>query len=83
MRGFNGVSAIDSVQVAADACVDLVAPDLFGVAEVLAGGFVPVVPCSNEHIRANFEGQGILEASDLRLTNRAAVIKTHEHAGDF
>jgi hypothetical protein len=51
LRGFNDVSAIDSVRVAADACVALVAPDLFGVAEVLAGGFVPVIPCSNEHIR--------------------------------
>jgi hypothetical protein len=31
--------------------VAFVAPDLSGVAEVLAGGFVSVVPCSNEHMR--------------------------------
>jgi hypothetical protein len=70
LRGFNGVSAIDSVQVAADACVALVAPDLFGVAEVLAGGFVPVVPCSNEHKRTVFGGQGILR----KLVNESPLL---------
>jgi hypothetical protein len=44
LRGFNDASAIDSVRVAADACVAFVAPDLYGVAEVLAGGFEPGRP---------------------------------------
>jgi hypothetical protein len=60
MRGFNDASAIDSVRVAADACVAFVAPDLYGVAEVLAGGFEPAVPCSNEHIKRRLGGQDIL-----------------------
>jgi hypothetical protein len=50
LRGFNDASAIDSVQVAGDACVALVVPEIYAFVEVLAAGFVSVVPCSNEHI---------------------------------
>jgi hypothetical protein len=57
LRGFNGVSAIDSVQVAADACVALVVLEVYAFVEVLAGGFVSVVPCSNEHIMAKLARQ--------------------------
>jgi len=53
LRGFNDVSAINSVRVAGDACAAFAATDVSEVAQVSAGGFVPVVPCSNEHIRQN------------------------------
>ena len=53
MRGFNDVSAINSVPVAAGACGAFVAADVCGIVGVSAGCFVPVVPCSNEHIRWN------------------------------
>ena len=54
LRDFNDASAIDSVQVAADVCVALVVPKVYAFVEVLAGGFVSVVPCSNEHIWGNW-----------------------------
>jgi len=40
LRGFNDASAIDSVQVAGDACVALVVPEIYAFVEVLAAGFV-------------------------------------------
>ena len=55
LRGLNDASAIDSVQVAADACVALVVPEIYAFVEVSAAGFASVVPCSNEHILRNWD----------------------------
>jgi hypothetical protein len=70
LRGFNDVSAIESVRVAADAVVAFVAAAVYGIAEVSAAGFVSVAPCSNEHMMAKVSGQGIKQG---KPTTRASV----------
>ena len=53
VESFNDLSAIDSIRVAADACVFFFGAGVSGVAGVSAGSLVSVVPCSHEHIRRN------------------------------
>src|SRR5205814_6977739 len=63
LRGFSGVSAIGSVRVAANAYLFFVAAAVSGVGGVSAGGFVPAVPCSNEHIHGNSVVKAFLSES--------------------
>jgi glycine/serine hydroxymethyltransferase len=87
LRGFNDVSAINSVPVAAGACLACVAGDVFGVVVVSAGCFVPVVPCSNEHIKRNstvktfsIETGGLVVWRPRRITNAIDYAKFYSRS---
>ena len=89
MRGFNDVSAINSVPVAAGACLACVAGDVFGVVGVSAGCFVPVAPCSNEHIKRNstvktfsIETGGLVVWRPRRITNAIGYTKHRRRSHD-
>ena len=73
MRALNDASAIDSVQVAADACVALVVPEIYAFVEVLTAGLLSVVPCSNEHIWRNWGVKTV--SSETRASDKFNVFE--------